>query len=140
MLIRVDLDSPVPPYEQVRGQLAAYIDAGVLAPGDRLPSIRQLANDLGVATNTVQRAYRELESQGLIQTRGRHGTVVTAPTAGVDDATAIPPATKRAADRLAREVAASGGGLDDVVRAARAAFLGLSTGAVAPEAPRGHVT
>lgn len=125
MLIQVDLDSPVPAYEQVRGQLAAYIDAGVLELGDRLPSIRQLANDLGVATNTVQRAYRELEAQGMIQTRGRHGTVVTAADDGADHLPAIPPATKRAADRLAREVAASGGGLDDVVRAARAAFLGL---------------
>ena len=133
MLIEVDLASPVPPYEQVRGQLAGYVDAGVLAPGDRLPSIRQLANDLGVATNTVQRAYRELESQGLIQTRGRHGTVVLALTGDADGTSSITPAMRRAADRLAREAAAAGGGLDEVIRAARAAFLGLPDAAIETE-------
>jgi DNA-binding transcriptional regulator YhcF (GntR family) len=130
MKIEVDLDSPVPPYEQVRGQLASYLDAGVLEPGDRLPSIRQLANDLGVATNTVQRAYRELEAQGLIRSRGRHGTIVLDRPADPEGAVAITPAMKRAADRLAREAAAAGGGLDDVVRAARAAFLGLPDTAI----------
>lgn len=129
MLIEVDLDSPVPPYEQVRGQLAGYVDAGVLAPGDRLPSIRQLANDLGVATNTVQRAYRELESQGLIQTRGRHGTIVLAGSPTTEGAPSITPAMRRAAERLAREAAAAGGGLDDVIRVARAAFVSLSESA-----------
>lgn len=125
MIIDVDLNSPVPPYEQVRGQLAAYIDAGVLAPGDRLPSIRQLANDLGVATNTVQRAYRELEAHGVIRARGRHGTVVAPRALGQVDSDVITPAMAKAAERLARETAASGGSVDDVVRAARAAFLRL---------------
>ncbi len=138
MKIEVDLDSPVPPYEQVRGQLAAYLDAGVLAPGDRLPSIRQLANDLGVATNTVQRAYRELEAEGLIRSRGRHGTIVLERPADADGVAAITPAMKRAADRLAREAAAAGGGLDDVVRAARAAFLGLPDTTI--DTQRGNVS
>lgn len=133
MKIEVDLDSPVPPYEQVRGQLASYLDARVLEPGDRLPSIRQLANDLGVATNTVQRAYRELEAQGLIRSRGRHGTIVRERPADPDGVVAITPAMKRAADRLAREAAAAGGGLDDVVRAARAAFVGLPDTNVEPQ-------
>lgn len=133
MLIEVDLDSPVPPYEQVRARIAAYIDAGVLAAGDRLPSIRQLANDLGVATNTVQRAYRELESESLIRARGRHGIVILPrPNDSVHAVSGVP-AVKRAADRLAREAAAAGGGLDDVVRAARAAFLGLPEGAAEPQ-------
>lgn len=125
MKIQVDLDSPVPAYEQVRSQLAAYIDAAILSPGDRLPSIRQLANDLGLATNTVQRAYRELESEGAIRARGRHGTVVLARPATAGNPGAVTPAMKRAADRLAREAQTSGCSLDDVVRAARAAFLGL---------------
>ncbi|SBT51695.1 GntR family transcriptional regulator [Micromonospora auratinigra] len=82
--IRIDQDSAVPPYEQVRGQLAGMISDGRLAVGTRLPAVRQLATDLGLAVNTVARAYRELEGAGLVQTRGRHGTVV-AP--GRDDAT-----------------------------------------------------
>lgn len=129
MIIQVDLDAPVPAYEQVRQQLAAYIDAGILEPGDRLPSIRQLASDLGIATNTVQRAYRELEIEGVIKARGRHGTVVL-PGAGKPGTAAdtLTPAMRTAAERLAREAVASGGGIDDVVRAARAAFLALGSG------------
>ncbi|MFD6562983.1 GntR family transcriptional regulator [Micromonospora profundi] len=83
MLISVDQDSPVPPYEQVRGQLAELIGDGRLPVGSRLPTVRQLAADLRLAANTVARAYRELEAAGLLETRGRNGTFV-AP--GRDDA------------------------------------------------------
>jgi len=76
--VTVDDASPVPPYEQVRAQLAAQITDHVLVVGTRLPTVRQLAGDLGLAVNTVARAYRELESAGLVETRGRRGTVVTA--------------------------------------------------------------
>jgi GntR family transcriptional regulator len=76
LILRVDPASPVPPYEQIRGQLTTMIATGVLSGGARLPSIRQVASDLGLAGGTVARAYRELESQGAIQTRGRHGTFV----------------------------------------------------------------
>jgi DNA-binding transcriptional regulator YhcF (GntR family) len=76
MIIVVDPDSPVPPYEQVRAQLAGLIEAGQLATEVRLPTVRQLASDLGLAVNTVARAYRELEGAGLIETRGRHGSYV----------------------------------------------------------------
>ncbi|MFG1839069.1 GntR family transcriptional regulator [Micromonospora sp. NPDC049175] len=83
MLISVDPDSSVPPYEQVRGQLAELIGDGRLPVGCRLPTVRQLAADLSLAVNTVARAYRELEAAGLLETRGRNGTFV-AP--GRDDA------------------------------------------------------
>lgn len=76
MNIVLEPASPVPPYEQLRRQVATMIAAGVLAPGARLPPIRQLAGDLGVANGTVARAYRELESEGLVTSRVRHGTVV----------------------------------------------------------------
>jgi DNA-binding transcriptional regulator YhcF (GntR family) len=79
VLIRVDAGSLLPPYEQIRKQMATMIMTGVLSDGARLPAIRQLAKDLGLAGGTVGRAYRELESSGLIVTRGRHGTYVTAP-------------------------------------------------------------
>jgi DNA-binding transcriptional regulator YhcF (GntR family) len=77
-VITIDSRSPVPPYEQVRAQLAAQIADGVLVPGTRLPTVRQLAGDLGLAVNTVARGYRELEAAGLVETRGRGGTVVGA--------------------------------------------------------------
>lgn len=74
--LRVDLSSPVPPYEQLRAQIAGLIASGGLRPDDRLPSVRQLAADLGLAGGTIARAYRELERAGLVEGRGRHGTVV----------------------------------------------------------------
>lgn len=77
-MITVDAQSAVPPFEQVRAQLAAEISSGVLAAGTRLPTVRRLAEDLGLAVNTVARSYRELEASGLVETRGRGGTVVTA--------------------------------------------------------------
>lgn len=76
MILDVDLTSPVPPYEQVRGQLATLIGAGQLPAGHRLPSIRQLASDLGLAPGTIGRVYRELEAEGLVASRVRTGTVV----------------------------------------------------------------
>ncbi|WP_341360779.1 GntR family transcriptional regulator [Georgenia sp. M64] len=74
--VRVDLGGGVPPYEQIRAQLASLIAAGALAPGTRLPTVRDLAADLGVAVGTVTRAYRELEAVGAVHSRRRTGTVV----------------------------------------------------------------
>lgn len=74
--ITVDPGLHVPPYEQVRQQLADLITGGVLPPAHRLPPIRQLAADLGLAAGTVARAYQELEAEGLIHTRRAAGTVV----------------------------------------------------------------
>ena len=82
MDIHIDHDSPTPPFEQVRQRIAALAAEGALAAGHKLPPVRQLAVELGLAANTVARAYRELESAGLVETRGRHGTVVTARAAG----------------------------------------------------------
>ncbi|MFF3613744.1 GntR family transcriptional regulator [Streptomyces sp. NPDC002580] len=74
--VRVDTTSQVPPYEQIRAQLAALIRTGRLAEGGRLPTVRQLAADLGLAPGTVARAYRELEAAELIRTRRGAGTRV----------------------------------------------------------------
>ncbi len=75
-MITIDATSPVPPYEQLRGQLARQITERKLAVGARLPTVRRLAADLGLAVNTVARAYRELEEARLVETRGRAGTFV----------------------------------------------------------------
>ena len=74
----IDETSATPPFEQVRAELAARISNGALVVGTRLPPVRKLAHDLGLAVNTVARAYRELEAAGLVETRGRGGTIVTA--------------------------------------------------------------
>jgi DNA-binding transcriptional regulator YhcF (GntR family) len=76
MDIRIDAASKVPPYEQLRAQVAAQIVDGGLATGTKLPTVRRLAEDLDLAVNTVARTYRELETAGLIETRGRAGTFV----------------------------------------------------------------
>ncbi len=81
-MIVLDPNDPLPPYEQVRSQVAAQIETGDLDAGTRLPTVRRLAQDLGLAVNTVARAYRELEHGGLIETRGRAGTFVAG--AGVE--------------------------------------------------------
>ncbi len=75
--IVLDDDSGLDKYEQVRATLAGRIADGSLAAGTRLPTVRALAADLGVAPHTVARAYRELERAGLVDTRGRAGTVVS---------------------------------------------------------------
>jgi DNA-binding transcriptional regulator YhcF (GntR family) len=76
--IVIDSASTAPPYEQIRSQLAAGISGGSIVAGTRLPTVRSLADELGVAVNTVARSYRELEAAGLVETAGRAGTVVTA--------------------------------------------------------------
>jgi DNA-binding transcriptional regulator YhcF (GntR family) len=81
--LRVDTASPVPPFEQIRAQLATLIRTGRLPDGQRLPPVRQLAADLGLAAGTVARAYRELEAAHLVTTRRGAGTRVCAPQASV---------------------------------------------------------
>ena len=78
LVLTLDPDDPTPPYEQLRRQLADLITAGQLGPGDRLPPLRQLAGDLGVAVGTVARTYRELEQEGRLTSRRGGGTRVTA--------------------------------------------------------------
>jgi DNA-binding transcriptional regulator YhcF (GntR family) len=97
MIIRVDPSSPVPAYEQIRSQIAEMTAMGVLPRGSRLPTIRQLAGDLGLAEGTVARAYRELERDAWIDTRGRHGTFVGRPAS----------ATKSDRDRALRDAASA---------------------------------
>jgi DNA-binding transcriptional regulator YhcF (GntR family) len=97
-MLVVDTDSPTPPYEQVRAQIVALAANGDLPPGTRLPTVRRLAGDLGIAANTVARAYRELERAGVVETRGRHGTFVAA------DADASVAAAAEAASAFAARV------------------------------------
>lgn len=76
-MIELDQGSATPPFEQLRALVTAQVESGELQPGDRLPTVRALADQLGVATGTVARSYRELEQAGVIETRGRAGSFVT---------------------------------------------------------------
>ncbi|WP_353988663.1 GntR family transcriptional regulator [Ruicaihuangia caeni] len=74
----IDASSATPPFEQLRLQVIEQVRSGELAPGARLSPVRALAEQLGLAANTVARAYRELEADGVIETRGRAGSFIAA--------------------------------------------------------------
>ena len=76
--LTLDAKSSVPPFEQIKQAVLTSVTSGKAAVGMRLPPVRTLATHLGVATNTVARAYRELEQSGAVETRGRAGTVIAA--------------------------------------------------------------
>ena len=73
---QLDMKSGVPFYRQIIDQVKSAIATGTLTPGDRLPTVRQLAVDLSVNPNTVSRAYTELELTGLVETHMGTGTFV----------------------------------------------------------------
>jgi len=77
ILIRVDAGAALPIYRQIVEQVKAAIASGVLSPGDRLPSHRDLAHELVVAPLTVSRAYEQLEREGFLATARGKGTFVT---------------------------------------------------------------
>lgn len=76
MLIVVSPDSPSPMYRQVADQLKEAIARGDASPGERLPSIREMARDLNISVITVKRAYLDLEGEGYLRTRAGLGTFV----------------------------------------------------------------
>lgn len=76
MRIRLDRSSSVPLSVQLREAVAARVSSGRLAPGARVPTVRELAARLELAPNTVAKAYRELEAAGYLVGRGRRGTFV----------------------------------------------------------------
>lgn len=76
-MIRIDPHHGEPAFEQLKQQISSQVQTGVMRPGDKLPTVRALATELGLAPNTVARAYRELEASGVIDTRGRSGSFVS---------------------------------------------------------------
>lgn len=115
MWLQVDPDADTAIFEQLRRGVIAAVREGTLQPGSRLPTVRDLAGQLGLAVNTVARAYRELESAGIVETRGRRGTFV----ARSDPADA---AMAAAAQAYAQTALALGLGRDEALRYLGAVF------------------
>ncbi|KLO31387.1 GntR family transcriptional regulator [Mycolicibacter heraklionensis] len=120
-LLKTDVHQDVPLFEQIRVALIAAVRAGSLPAGTRLPTVRDLANQLGLAVNTVARAYRELETGGVVETRGRFGTFV----ANSDPADA---AMTQAAGAFVAAARAVGLGKADALRYLDAAFGSAGSG------------
>ena len=77
VLFLISLQGKESIYEQIKSQIEKFINAGILKPGDKLPSVRSLANDLGINPNTVMKAYQELEYSGYIYTLNKKGVFVS---------------------------------------------------------------
>ncbi len=75
-ILRIDLNQPVPAYRQIADGMRALLVSGEFAPGDRLPTVRQLAIDLAVHHNTVAQAYRVLAEEGWLELRRHRGAKV----------------------------------------------------------------
>lgn len=117
--VTLDMLAATPPYEQVRSQIAGHIRTGSIRPGEKLPVVRVLAADLGVATGTIARAYRELEAGGMVTTRRRVGTIVQAPPAPAS------PALQLQATEFVRDARNAGLADEEVVDLVRGALIDL---------------
>jgi GntR family transcriptional regulator len=121
----ITLSGSAAPTDQIRDQIRGLIASGQLAAEQRLPSVRQLARDLGVAPGTVAKAYRALEAEGLLTARTGGGTRVSRA------ATTTPRAVLDAARTLADTSTRAGIDLDATIRVLRAIWP-LPTGSARP--------
>lgn len=114
--IHLDPAASAAPFEQIREGITARIASGELHVGTRLPPVRSLAEQLGVAPGTVARAYKELEAAGVVTTRGRAGTVVSGGVEGAERELQL------AAGVFADRARALGATPDQALRVVRAAL------------------
>lgn len=119
MTLKIQIDDSAPPYEQVRARISEQARSGELPVGYRLPTVRGLAESLGLAVNTVAKAYRALETDGVIETRGRNGTFVAAAGPAADrEAAAAAQTYAERVRRLGLDEAAALAAVRDALRAA----------------------
>ncbi|NIY64456.1 hypothetical protein SMALB_2422 [Streptomyces malaysiensis] len=117
--ITVDPDAASAPFEQIRARIAELARSGVLPVGYKLPTVRGFAEELGLAANTVAKAYRALEADGVIETRGRHGTFIAAAgDAARRQAAEAAQSYAQRARRLGLDRAAALAAVEDALRAA----------------------
>jgi GntR family transcriptional regulator len=117
--LRIDTATSTPVHEQIHDQITRLVLAGTLPALTRLPSIRQLASDLGIASGTVARAYRDLEREQVLTTRRPQGTFVTARTAAT---TARRHALQDLAQRFATQAAQLGASAEEALAAVTTAY------------------
>jgi DNA-binding transcriptional regulator YhcF (GntR family) len=115
---RPDQGSATPLFEQLRRHVADLVAEGTLEAGRRLPPVRSLASELGLAPHTIARAYRELEEAKVVVTRGRAGTVVAPRDAREEELTT-------AAAAFAAAASARGCSLEEAVRLVEKAYARL---------------
>ncbi|MET8677463.1 GntR family transcriptional regulator [Streptomyces sp. NPDC004647] len=114
----VDSEAAEAPYEQVRAQIAGQARSGALPVGYKLPTVRGFAEQLGLAANTVAKAYRALETDGVIETRGRNGTFIAAAGEAAErEAAAAASAYAERVHRLGLDLAAARAAAEDALRA-----------------------
>jgi DNA-binding transcriptional regulator YhcF (GntR family) len=113
VILRVDPSAALPVIEQIRRQITRLVVSGQLEIGAQLPPIRQLAADLDLAKGTVAKAYELLERDGVVETKGRHGTLIRSGGIPVAKSNAL----EQAADQLAVVGHQLGVDLEDVVTA-----------------------
>ena len=113
---RLDIRSGVPVYRQLIDQVLVGISSGALRPGDRLPTVRQVAVDLSININTVVRAYKELEIRGVLSTQQGTGTFITDQDVRQDEAERQRRLSRLTGEMLAR-AGAEGFTIADVRRA-----------------------
>lgn len=124
MLLRIDAQAALPVYEQIREQVTRMAVLGTLPAGSRLPTIRQLAVDLGIAKGTVAKAYALLETTAVVESRGHKGTFVLEP---ATQGTSIDPAVtlREAAEAYVVAARQSGRTRSDAVAELKAAWDSL---------------
>lgn len=118
--IAIDQSSPTPPFEQLRRRIVELVRRDKLIAGTKLPTVRGLAESLGIAPNTVAKTYRELEQAGVLETRGRAGTFVAAAASGDPTLTLA----QRAATTYVAELRALGMSDDEILEFVVAAVRG----------------
>lgn len=118
--LKIHIDDSAAPYEQIRAQISEQARSGALPVGHRLPTVRGLAESLGLAANTVAKAYRALETDGVIETRGRNGTLIAAAGSAAEREAAL--AAQAYAERVRRLGLTESDALAAVGDALRAAY------------------
>ncbi len=112
--LRVDFRSPAPIYAQIVEQIQQQVRAGLLKPGDQLPTVRQLAAELRVNFNTIARAYRILDESGLISTQQGRGTYIWSPPEAEENTTVRRRTLQELAQSYAAQALALGYAAEDI--------------------------
>ena len=123
MILRLDMTSETPIYQQIRNQIVLGIGQGALQPGESLPTVRQMAEDIGINTMTVNKAYGLLKSEGYLEIDRRKGAVVRA---APIEAGALDRAFCKRLELLAAEAAAKGIPREKFLAACREAAYGMA--------------